>query len=278
MTPPEQFLSSLFNLSGKVAVVTGGTSGLGEAMARGLAKAGASVGILGRREGLAQQIAVEIENGGGQALPLAADVLQRDQLEAAKAAVVERWGHIDILVNSAGGNSQGAMVAPDGEFFNLPQAGMQQILDLNLMGTILPCQAFGEVMARQKQGSIVNVSSLSVPRALTRAIAYSASKAAVENFTRWLAIEMVNKYGEGVRVNAITPGFFITDMNRPYMMQDDTRPSERGQLVLNHTPMKRYGEPEELVGALIWLCSPSASFVTGTAIAVDGGFGAFSGV
>ena len=208
MSSAEQYVNGLFNLAGKVAVVTGATSGLGRAMALGLANAGVRTGILGRRKSMAQDVVTQIEANGGEALAVPADVLQRDQLESVKEKVLATWGQIDILVNAAGGNSPDAMVAPDGEFFNTSQVGMQQIIDLNLMGTILPCQVFGEVFARQKQGSIVNISSLSVPRALTRAIAYSASKAAVENFTRWLAVEMMNKYGANIRVNAITPGFF----------------------------------------------------------------------
>jgi len=274
----KEYLASLYDLSDQVAIVTGATGTLGGAMALGLARAGARVGILGRRANLAAGRVAEIEAAGGEAMPLAADVLNREQLESARQAVLDRWGRIDILINCAGGNSPDGMVAVDGSFFDLTQEGMQRIIDLNLMGTLLPSQVFGLVMAQQKTGCIINISSLSVPRALTRVVAYGAAKAGAENFTRWLAIEMVQKFGAGIRVNAIAPGFFLAEMNRSFMVQADGSYTVRGQQVIDHTPVKRFGEPEELVGATIWLCSRAASFVTGAVIQVDGGFGAFSGV
>lgn len=277
-TSTKDYLASLFGLSGKVAIVTGATGTLGGAMALGLARAGARVGVLGRRANLAGARVAEIEAAGGEAMALAADVLQRDQLERARQAVLDRWGRIDILINCAGGNAQGGMVAVDGSFFDLTQEGMQQVIDLNLMGTLLPSQVFGWVMAQQKSGCMINISSLSVPRALTRVVAYGAAKAGAENFTRWLAIEMVRKYGPGLRVNAIAPGFFLAEMNRPFMVNADGSWTKRGQQVIDHTPAGRFGDPAELVGATIWLCSPSASFVNGAVISVDGGFGASSGV
>ena len=278
MTKQDEFLSNLFSLAGKTAIVTGGTGVLGGAMARGLARAGAKVGILGRRAEVAQRIAAEMAAAREIGLPLAADVMQRDQLEQARDTVIKEWGKIDILVNAAGGNAPQGTVKVDGSFFDLTQAGMQSVIDLNLMGTILPSQVFGEMMANQKSGYIVNISSLSVPRALTRPIAYSAAKAGIENFTRWLAVEMVQKYGVGLHVNAIAPGFFLAEQNTPFMVQPDGQYTARGHAIVNHTPAGRFGEPEELVGAVIWLCSPSASFVNGIVVAVDGGFGAFSGV
>ena len=277
-TSTKEYLAGLFDLSEKVAIVTGATGTLGGAMALGLARAGARVGVLGRRANLAEARVAEIEAAGGEAIALAADVLQRDQLESARQAVLDRWGRIDILINCAGGNAPGGMVAVDGSFFDLTQEGMQQVIDLNLMGTLLPSQVFGWVMAQQKSGCMINISSLSVPRALTRVVAYGAAKAGAENFTRWLAIEMVRKYGPGLRVNAIAPGFFLAEMNRPFMLNADGSWTKRGQQVLDHTPAGRFGDPEELVGATIWLCSPAASFVNGAVISVDGGFGASSGV
>jgi NAD(P)-dependent dehydrogenase (short-subunit alcohol dehydrogenase family) len=274
----EQFLSQLFSLEGKVAIVTGATGVLGGAMARGLAQAGAKVGVLGRRAALAEQVAAEISAGGGEGLALPADVLQIDQLRKVYDTVMAHWGRIDILVNAAGGNTPAAIVAPDQHFFDLPMEAMQPILDLNLNGTLLPCQVFGKVMAEQRQGCIINISSMAVARAMTRTVAYSAAKAAVENFTRWLAVEMALKYGIGVRVNAIAPGYFLGEQNRRLLLNEDNTLTPRGQAIIRGTPAGRFGKPHELVSTLIWLCSPGAGFVTGVTVPVDGGFSAFTGI
>jgi NAD(P)-dependent dehydrogenase (short-subunit alcohol dehydrogenase family) len=272
----------LFELSGKVAVVTGATGVLGGAMARGLARAGARVGVLGRRKERAEEVAAEIGNRGGEALALPADVLIGEQLEAARDALLERWGRVDVLVNAAGGNVPTATVGEDATFFGLAEEPLREVFDLNLLGTVLPSQVFGEVMTRDQgseaEGSIVNVSSMAAQKPLTRVVGYSAAKAAVENLTRWLAVELAHKYGPGLRVNAIAPGFFLGEQNRALLMHEDGSLTERGQAIVEHTPARRFGEPEELVGTLIWLCSPAARFVTGVVVPVDGGFGAFSGV
>jgi NAD(P)-dependent dehydrogenase (short-subunit alcohol dehydrogenase family) len=272
----------LFDLSGRVAVVTGATGVLGGAMARGLARAGARVGVLGRRKERAEEVAAEIESRGGEALALPADVLKREQLEAARDAVLERWRRVDVLVNAAGGNVPAATVGEDATFFGLPEEPLREVFDLNLLGTVLPSQVFGEAMtggqSSEAEGSIVNVSSMAAQKPLTRVVGYSAAKAAVENLTRWLAVELARKYGPGLRVNAIAPGFFIGEQNRALLMNEDGRLTERGQSIVEHTPARRFGEPEELVGTLIWLCSPAARFVTGVVVPVDGGFGAFGGV
>ena len=271
-------LTDLFSLDGQVAIVTGGTGVLGGAMARGLAGAGAKVGVLGRREAQAQEVVAAIEEAGGEGLALPADVLQKAQLESARDAVMERWGRIDILVNAAGGNVPGATLSGDTTFFDLPQEALEQVVALNFTGTLLPCQVFGAVMAEQKSGSIVNISSMAAQRAITRVVGYAAAKAAVDNLTAWLATELARSYGAGLRVNAIAPGFFIGEQNRRLLLDENDQLTTRGQTIINHTPAGRFGEPDELISTLIWLCGPGARFVNGVVVPVDGGFSAFSGV
>jgi NAD(P)-dependent dehydrogenase (short-subunit alcohol dehydrogenase family) len=270
--------TELFGLEGQVAVVTGATGVLGGAMARGLARAGAKVGVLGRRREKAEAAARVIEADGGAALALPADVLDRGELEAAREAVVERWERLDVLVNAAGGNMPQATLEPGQSFFELPVEGMEPVVALNLQGTLLPTQVFGEAMAHAGRGCIVNISSMAAQRAMTRVVGYGAAKAGVENATRWLAAELARSFGEGMRVNAIAPGFFIGEQNRALLLNEDGTPTARGQTIIDHTPAGRFGEPDDLIGALIWLCSPGASFVNGIVVPVDGGFGAFSGV
>ena len=267
-----------FSLEGKVAIVTGGTGVLGGALARGLASAGARVGILGRRAEQAAQVAEAIVGSDGAALPLAADVLDRAQLETARDRALEAWGGIDILINAAGGNISAATVAGDRTFFDLDQDALDQVFRLNLNGSILPAQVFGAVMAGRGAGSIINISSMAAQKPLTRVIGYAAAKAAIDNFTRWLAVDMAQKHGPGLRVNAIAPGFFIGEQNRALLLNADDTLTPRGQLIVDHTPMRRFGEPDELVGAAIWLASDAARFVTGIVVPVDGGFSAFSGI
>jgi NAD(P)-dependent dehydrogenase (short-subunit alcohol dehydrogenase family) len=271
-------IEELFSLRGKVAIVTGATGVLGGDMARGLAAAGARVGIIGRRQAQAEAVAAEIIAAGGDALALPADVLKHDEIAGARDAALARWGRIDILVNAAGGNMPGATIAPGGSFFDLSEDALRQVVDLNLMGTLLPCQVFGAAMAQQRAGSIINISSMAAQRTITRVVGYSAAKAAVENLTRWLAVELAMRLGEGVRVNAIAPGFFVGEQNRRLLLNEDGSLTARGATIIQHTPAGRFGRPDELLGALIWLCSPGAAFVNGIVVAVDGGFSAFSGV
>jgi NAD(P)-dependent dehydrogenase (short-subunit alcohol dehydrogenase family) len=271
-------LPALFSLEGQVAIVTGGTGVLGGRMARGLAGAGAKVGVLGRRREHAEAIVQAIEAASGTAMPLSADVLDRTQLEAACEVVLEEWGRLDILVNVAGGNMPDATLAPGQSFFDLPVEGMAPVVALNLEGTLLPSQVFGEAMARAGRGCIVNISSMAAQRAMTRVIGYGIAKAGVENATRWLAVELARSFGGHLRVNAIAPGFFIGEQNRALLTNEDGSLTARGQLVVDHTPAGRFGEPEELISTLIWLCGPGASFVNGIVVPVDGGFSAFSGV
>lgn len=273
-----EYLTTQFGLSGQVAIVTGATGVLGGAIARGLAQAGAAVGILGRRRERAEQVAAEIVAAGGEAVALPADVLVRSELAAAQAAAISRWGRIDILVNAAGGNVPAATLPPGASFFDLPEAAFREVFDLNLIGTLLPCQVFGATLAERGQGAIINISSMAATRVITRVVGYSAAKAAVENQTRWLAVELARQYGDGLRVNALAPGFFVGDQNRRLLLNEDGTLTERGQLIIAHTPAGRFGEPAELIAAAIWLCGPGARFVTGIVVPVDGGFGAFSGV
>ena len=273
-----QELNSLFSLQGRVAIVTGGTGVLGGAMAHGLAAAGAKIGILGRRAERAAEVVAEIQASGGEAMPVPADALDEKSLLQARDQVLQQWGRIDILINAAGGNSPDATVFGDVTFFNLKREAVQKMLDLNLMGTILPSQVFGEVMAKAGKGSIINISSMAAQRPLTRVIGYAAAKSAIDNFTRWLAVDLATKHGEGLRVNAIAPGFFIGEQNRAFLINADGTPTPRGETIIAHTPMKRFGEADELIGAAVWLCSDAAKFVTGIVVPVDGGFSAFGGV
>jgi NAD(P)-dependent dehydrogenase (short-subunit alcohol dehydrogenase family) len=275
---PDPYLAELFSLKGQVAVVTGGTGVLGGMMAHGLAQAGARVAVVGRRAAQAEAVAREIEEAGGTALALPADVLQRSQLEKARERILEQWGKLDILVNAAGGNMPQATLTPGHSFFNLPVEGLDEVISLNLQGTLLPSQVFGEAMAQAGRGCIVNISSMAAQRAMTRVVGYGVAKAAVENATRWLAIELARSFGSRLRVNAIAPGFFIGEQNRALLVNEDSSLTMRGQLVIDHTPAGRFGQAAELISTLVWLCGPGASFVNGIVVAVDGGFSAFSGV
>ncbi len=267
-----------FDLSGRVALVTGGSGALGRAMARGLAMAGARVALLARRPERLQEAVAEIEQLGGEALALPGDVLDRASLEKARETLLRRWDRLDILVNGAGGNVREATLEPGHAVFELTEEAFRKVIDLNLMGTILPTLIFGEVMARQRRGVIVNVSSMAATRILTRVVGYSAAKAAVENFTRWMAVELARTYGEGLRVNAIAPGFFLGEQNRHLLLREDGSLTERGQAILAHTPMGRFGEADDLIGTLVWLCSDASRFVTGVVVPVDGGFSIFTGI
>lgn len=268
----------MFDLKGKVAIVTGGAGVLGGKMAEGLVGAGAKVGILSRTQTKVLQKTREIVNSGGEALALVADVLNKEDLQAAKNKVLEKWGRIDILINAAGGNIKGATIMPDQTIFDLSMDDFAKVTDLNLKGTILPSLVFGKEMAEKKKGCIINISSMSAQHAITRILGYSAAKAAVDNFTKWMAIEMAHKYGEGIRVNAIAPGFFIADQNRGMLINDDGSYTDRAKTIIQNTPMKRFGEPEELISTANWLCCDASSFITGIVVPVDGGFSAFSGV
>lgn len=273
-----QLTKQLFSVENKIVLITGGTGVLGSVMAKGLAAARAHVFILGRRADAGEKVVNEIKNAGGKAAFFQADVLNKEELQKVKAQILTTFNTIDILVNGAGGNMPGATIPPDKTFFDLDSKAFQQVVDLNLLGTVLPSQIFGEVMAANKKGVIINISSMAAFRPITRVVGYSAAKAAVDNFTQWLAIELAKKVGQGIRVNAIAPGFFITEQNRALLTNSDGSLTARGHAVIQQTPFARFGEAEELVGTLLWLCSDASKFVTGVVVPVDGGFNAFCGV
>jgi NAD(P)-dependent dehydrogenase (short-subunit alcohol dehydrogenase family) len=269
-----------YDFSGCTAVITGGTGALGREMARALAGTGANVVLLARNLALAKAVIETFPRaGGGGSLALRADVLDRAALEEAAGTVLGTFGQIDFLVNGAGGNDPRATTSPEQRFFDLPLGAMEAVSRLNLFGTILPTQVFARPMAARRRGVVVNVSSVNASRPLTRIAAYSASKASVSNFTQWLAVHLAEEYGPELRVNAIMPGFFLTDQNRFLLTEGETGAlTARGRRILDHTPMRRFGEPADLTGALLWLLSPASRFVTGVVLPVDGGFTAFSGV
>lgn len=267
-----------FDVRGRTAIVTGGYGVLGGHIARHLADAGVRVGVLGHRRTPAEEKARELRERGGEALALVADVLDEEQLRTAKNRMLDEWGRLDILINAAGGNVADARTGEGTTIFDLTKGAFREVVELNLDGTVLPTLIFGEAMAEAGQGSIVNISSMAAHRAITEVPGYSAAKAGVENFTQWMAVEMAREFGEGIRVNAIAPGFFIAKQNRDVMLNPDGSYTERTKTVLRNTPMGRLGDPDELGGTVHWLCSDAASFVTGVVIPVDGGFHAFSGV
>ncbi len=271
--------SDLFDLHGKTALITGGSGVLGNVMARGLAHAGARVVVLGRREEPALAVAATIRAAGGEAIGVAADVLDCTALESANETITATFGPVDILINGAGGNQPQATIGPDRPFFQLEMAAIRQAFDANVTGAIVCSQVFGQVMAKRRQGCIINIASMAGIRPLTRVVIYSTAKAALINFTQWLAVHMAQEYSPTIRVNAIAPGFFLTEQNRYLLLESQSGSwTARGSDIVKHTPMGRLGEPEDLIGTLLWLASPASAFVTGTVIPVDGGFASFSGI
>ena len=267
-----------FSLAGKVIVVTGGTGVLGGAFVEGIAVAGGVVGILGRNEKIANERANAINQKGGQALALIADVTNESQLEAACQQMLTAFGKIDGLVNAAGGNIPNAVVQPNQDVFELNFQALQEVMQLNLMGTVMPTQVFGKAIKKNGSGSIVNISSVVSQLAITKVLGYSLAKSAIDSYTQWFAVELAKRFGDAIRMNSIAPGFFLTEQNKTLLTNTDGSLTERGQLVIQNTPFKRFGNPEELVGALIWLLSDASKYVTGSKITVDGGFTVFGGV
>ena len=271
-----RFMNELFNIKGYVVVITGGTGVLGRAIAKYLALNGAKVIILGRKEEVGQEIVANIKAAGGECEFLKTDVMNQEVVQQNCDYIVEKYGRIDTLLNAAGGNMKGATIAPDQNFFDLEAKQFQTVLDLNLTGTVIPTQVFLKPMVAQGKGSIINFSSMAAFRPMTRVCGYAAAKAGISNFTAFMATECAKKFGEGIRVNAIAPGFFITEQNRALLTNPDGTFTQRGQDVIRQTPFGRMGEPEELCGTIHYLMSDAAKFVTGTVAVVDGGFNAFA--
>ena len=269
-------MNELFNIKGYVVVITGGTGVLGRAIAKYLAVNGAKVIILGRKEEVGQEIVAEIKAAGGQCEFLKTDVMNQEVVQQNCDYIVEKYGRIDTLLNAAGGNMKGATIAPDQNFFDLEAKQFQTVLDLNLTGTVIPTQVFLRPMVAQGKGSVINFSSMAAFRPMTRVCGYAAAKAGISNFTAFMATECAKKFGEGIRVNAIAPGFFITEQNRALLTNPDGTFTQRGQDVIRQTPFGRMGDPEELCGTIHYLMSDAAKFVTGTVAVVDGGFNAFA--
>ena len=269
-------IEQLFSLSGRTAIVTGGTGVLGGVVARGLRDAGAQVIVLGRS--LDKVAAINSANEPNLTA-IQADVRDALSVELARDAILDQFGSIDILVNMAGGNIPAATATPDRGFFGLEDAALRDVIDLNLMGTLIPTRVFGEAMVKSTLGaSIINISSVAAGKPLTRVVGYAAAKAAIENFTKWASADLARTHGYTIRVNAIAPGFYIGEQNRALLLNPDGSLTERGRLVIDHTPAARFGKPEELVGAIVWLSGPASSFVTGVVIPIDGGFTAFAGI
>lgn len=269
-------MKNLFDIKDQVVVITGGTGILGRAIATHLAEQGAKVVILGRKAEVGNAIVAGIKENGGEAMFLTSDVMNREVLEQNLTDILAAYGRVDALLNAAGGNMPGATIAPKGTIFDLQPEAFQKVLELNLVGTVLPTQVFLKPMVEQRKGAIVNFSSMSAFRPLTRVCGYSSAKAGINNFTAYMATEVAKKFGEGIRINAIAPGFFLTEQNRTLLTNPDGSWTERGQDVIRQTPFGRMGRAEELCGTIQYLISEASSFVTGTVAIVDGGFNAFT--
>ena len=269
----------LFDVTGKCVAITGGAGVLCGTMSRALAARGAKVAVLDIMDDAAAALCEEITSAGGTAFPVHCNVLESESVKAALATTLEKLGRVDVLINGAGGNKKQATCSPPVEFFDLPADAVRWVFELNCLGTILPSQVFGRHLAQRGEGVIVNISSMAALRPLTNVVGYAAAKAAVSNFTQWLAVYMCQRHSANIRVNAIAPGFFLTAQNRFLLTDEKTgEPTPRGRQIIDHTPAGRYGGPEELVGTLVWLISDAARFVTGIVVPVDGGFSAYSGV
>ena len=271
-------LPGKFNIDNKVIIITGGEGVLGSTLASELASMGARIVIIGINKQKGREIEKTITGNKNTAVFYYASVLDRKALIEIRKSVISEWGTIDILINAAGGNIPGATVGEDESIFDMNTDDFRKVYELNLDGTVIPSLIFGEQMSKQSRGVILNYSSMASLRAISRVAGYSAAKAAVDNFTRWMAVEMATKFGDGIRVNAIAPGFLVTNQNRELLIENDGSLTDRGENIIRQTPFGRFGEPEEITGTVLWLISDASSFVTGAVIPVDGGFSAYSGV
>ncbi|HSR18686.1 MAG TPA: SDR family oxidoreductase [Ignavibacteriaceae bacterium] len=272
------YLKKLINLENKVAVLTGGGGILAGEMAKGLLNADVKVVLLDINESNLKNRVNSLSDDGKTIIGLKCNILDEENISEVKKEILDKFKHIDILINAAGGNMPGATVGVDQTIFDIKMEDFKKVTDLNLNGTVLPTLIFGKTMAQQKSGSIINISSMAAQRVLTRVVGYSAAKAAIDIFTKWMAVELAQKFGSGIRVNAIAPGFPLTDQNKTLLTNPDGSLTQRGHSIINMTPFKRFGEPEELIGTVLWLAGDASKFVTGTIITIDGGFSAFSGV
>ena len=274
-----QDVTKMYDFTGRTIAITGGAGVLGGEMACALVGCGANVAILDRDPSLADRLMDRLGCGPGCAIVVYADVLDPDTLVTAEATIRKEFGPVDTLINGAGGNKKEATTSPDLSFFDIPADAARWVFDLNFLGTLVPTQVFSKPMAEKGEGCILNISSMSAIAPLTRVPAYSAAKAAISNFTQWLSVHMAQEYSPDIRVNALAPGFFLTDQNRFLLTDEATGDlTQRGQTIIDHTPMGRFGDPEDLLGATLWLLSPASAFVTGIVVPVDGGFSAFGGV
>lgn len=273
-----EYIESIFDIKDRIAIITGGGGVIGGDLARGLVSAGAKVILLGRTESSLKKRVDILKTPENEIIAFQCDVLDRDRLKTVNDEILNRYGRIDILINAAGGNMPGATIGVDQNVFDLKIDELKKVTDLNFNGTVLPTLVFARSMAENKKGSIINISSMASIRAITRVVGYSAGKAAVDNFTKWMAVELAQKFGSGIRINAIAPGFLLTKQNRTLLTNEDGSLTERGRSIISLTPFRRFGEPNEMIGAVIWLACDASGFVTGTIIPIDGGFSAFSGV
>lgn len=271
-------MENTYSLKDKVIVVTGGTGILGNSFVNAIVEAGGTVGIMGRNKEIAEKRANDINSNGGNAIALVADVLDEDQLQQSLNLILNEFGKVDGLVNGAGGNMPEGVLQPSDDIFSMNIQGMKRVMDINLYGTLYPTQIFGKAIAETGKGSIVNISSMNSKRAITKVLGYNMGKAAVDCYTQWFAVELANRYGDKIRMNALAPGFFLTEQNRNLLTKPEGGYTERGELAIRQTPFKRFGNPDELKGALVWLLSDASQFVTGAMICVDGGFSIFGGV